>query len=291
MTERETEKSSSFLRIFLLISFILSAVAVASFGFWYSMKTSESISELPVLKPNKTVFKIKPEDPGGKVIPYQESQVLRILEGLTETDNRTEKLLLPDAAPELPPVALVKENSDVEEKLFIQQKNSVKHAENSTTTLKDLSEDKINPSNNEKNEIKLTDIIDQDNANLDLRNISNEDSQEKITNNKSKQSSNSESINKTVPPKINSSNKTYKVQLAAFAKREKAKQQAAILMEKHKNRLDGIRLEVTKIDTGSSGIYWRVITEPILQNRAVSTCNLLKSAGQDCIVRKIRKES
>ena len=36
----------------------------------------------------------------------------RILEGLTETDNRTEKLFLPDAAPELPPVALVKENSD-----------------------------------------------------------------------------------------------------------------------------------------------------------------------------------
>ena len=107
MTGRETEKSSSFLRIFLLISFILSAVAVASFGFWYSMKKSESISELPVLKPNKTVFKIKPEDPGGKVIRYQESQVLRILEGLTETDNRTEKLLLPDAAPELPPVALV----------------------------------------------------------------------------------------------------------------------------------------------------------------------------------------
>ena len=91
--------------------------------------------------------------------------------------------------------------------------------------------------------------------------------------------------------KIKSSNKTHKVQLAAFAKREKAKQQAAILMEKHKNRLNGIMLEVTKIDTGSSGIYWRVITEPLLQDRAVSTCNLLKSAGQDCIVRKIRKES
>ena len=163
----------------------------------------------------------------------------------------------------MPPVALVKENSDDEEKLFIQQKNSVKHADNSTTTLKDLSENKINPSNNEKNEIKLTDIIDQDNANLDLRNISNEDSQEKITNNKNEQSLIVEPINKPVPPKINSSNKTYKVQLAAFAKREKAKQQAAILMEKHKNRLNGIMLEVTKIDTGSSGIYWRVITEPL----------------------------
>ena len=290
MTGRETEESSSFARIFLLISFILSAVAVASFGFWYSMQKSESISELPVLKPNNTVFKIKPEDPGGKVIPYQESQVLRILEGLTETDNRTEKLLLPDAAPELPPVALVKENSD-EEELFIQQKNSVKHAENSTTSLRDLSENKINPLNNEKNEIKLTDIIDQDNASIDLANTSNEDPQENVTNNKNKQSSIVEPINKPVPPKIKSSNKTHKVQLAAFARREKAKQQAAILMEKHKNRLNGIMLEVTKIDTGSSGIYWRVITEPLLQNHAVSTCNLLKSAGQDCIVRKIRKES
>ena len=290
MTGRETEKSSSFLRIFLLISFILSAVAVASFGFWYSMQKSESISELPVLKPNNTVFKIKPEDPGGKVIPYQESQVLRILEGLTETDNRTEKLLLPDAAPELPPVALVEEKSD-EEELFIQQKSSVKNAENSTTISKDSLENKINPSDSEKNEIKLTDMIDQDNSSIELRNTSNEDSKEKITNNKNEQSLIVEPINKPVPPKINSSNKTYKVQLAAFAKREKAKQQAAILMEKHKNRLNGIMLEVTKIDTGSSGIYWRVITEPLLQNLAVSTCNLLKSAGQDCIVRKIRKES
>ena len=290
MTGRETKESSSFTRIFLLISFILSAVAVASFGFWYSMQKSESISELPVLKPNNTVFKIKPEDPGGKVIPYQESQVLRILEGLTETDNRTEKLLLPDAAPELPPVALVEEKSN-EEELFIQQKSSVKHAENSTTISKDSLENKINPSDSEKNEIKLTDIIDQDNASIELRNTSNEDSKQKITNNKNKQSFIVEPINKPVPPKINSSNITYKVQLAAFAKREKAKQQAAILMEKHKNRLNGIMLEVTKIDTGSSGIYWRVITEPLLQNRAVSTCNLLKSAGQDCIVRKIRKES
>ena len=290
MTGRETEKSSSFLRIFLLISFILSAVAVASFGFWYSMQKSGSISELPVLKPNNTVFKIKPEDPGGKVIPYQESQVLRILEGLTETDNRTEKLLLPDAAPELPPVALVEEKSD-EEELFIQQKSSVKHAENSTTISKDSLENKINPLDSEKNEIKLTDIIDQDNASIELRNTSNEDSKEKLTDNKNKQSLIVEPIKKPVPPKINSSNITYKVQLAAFAKREKAKQQAAILMEKHKNRLNGIMLEVTKIDTGSSGIYWRVITEPLLQNRAVSTCNLLKSAGQDCIVRKIRKES
>lgn len=290
MTGRETEKSSSFLRIFFLISFILSAVAVASFGFWYSMQKSESISELPVLKPNNTVFKIKPEDPGGKVIPYQESQVLRILEGLTETDNRTEKLLLPDAAPELPPVALVEEKSD-EEELFIQQKSSVKHAENSTTISRDSLENKINPSDSKKNEIKLTDIIDQDNASIELRNTSNEDSKEKITNNKNKQSLIVEPINKPVPPKINSSNITYKVQLAAFAKREKAKQQAAILMEKHKNRLNGIMLEVTKIDTGSSGIYWRVITEPLLQNHAISTCNLLKSAGQDCIVRKIRKES
>ncbi len=61
-------------------------------------------------------------------------------------------------------------------------------------------------------------------------------------------------------------------------------------MEKHKNRLEGIMLEVTKIDTGSSGIYWRVITQPLDETLALSTCDLLKSAGQDCIVRKIRQK-
>ena len=97
-------------------------------------------------------------------------------------------------------------------------------------------------------------------------------------------------VTKPEPPKQIAGKKTHKVQLAAFAKQEKAKQQAAILMEKHKNRLDGIMLEVTKIDTGSSGIYWRVITQPLNETLALSTCDLLKSAGQDCIVRKIRQE-
>ena len=97
-------------------------------------------------------------------------------------------------------------------------------------------------------------------------------------------------VPKPEPPKQIAGKKTHKVQLAAFAKQEKAKQQAAILMEKHKNRLDGIMLEVTKIDTGSSGIYWRVITQPLNETLALSTCDLLKSAGQDCIVRKIRQE-
>ena len=68
----------------------------------------------------------------------------------------------------------------IEEELFIQQKNSVKHAENSTTTLKDSLENKINPPNNEKDDIKLTDIIDQDNASIELQNTLNENSQEKL---------------------------------------------------------------------------------------------------------------
>ncbi len=80
-------------------------------AFWLSLQ-SGTTQELPVLRADKTPFKLKPEDRGGKVIPHQDSLVLEILEGLSENDNHSEKLRLPDAAPELPPVSLQIEDDE-----------------------------------------------------------------------------------------------------------------------------------------------------------------------------------
>ena len=275
MAELSAGKSNSSFGMFILIGFILSAITIAGAGFFYSMQSSGANSELPVLRADNTIFKFRPENPGGKNIPHQDSQVLKILEGLTEKDNITEKLRLPDAAPELPPVAIKKEN------------NSEKNLVSSETIFQD------NRSKTDiiDNRINLTNIIGSDNSTL----ISDTEQKQETSNNRILEN-NIENIptispaSKPVLPKEKSSKETHKVQLAAFAKQEKASQQAAILMEKHKMRLKGVILEVTQIDTGSSGIYWRVITEPLRKELAISTCDLLKSAGQDCIVRKIRKE-
>ena len=288
MSGTDPEKQKTSFRLVVLIGFIVLAIGIAGGGFWLSLQ-SGTTQEFPVLRADKTPFKLKPEDRGGKVIPHQDSLVLEILEGLSENDNQSEKLRLPDAAPELPPVALQIEDDIAQ----AEQQPDAQPADDLPNDLLENSNDKtqIASSNlaeetalepkSSAGQINLTSVIDDNNTSQ---------KGEVIEDKQVKDAPIIAPVPKPEPPKQIVGKKTHKVQLAAFAKQEKAKQQAAILMEKHKNRLDGIMLEVTKIDTGSSGIYWRVITQPLNETLAISTCDLLKSAGQDCIVRKIRQE-
>ena len=296
MSGTDPEKQKTSFRLVILIGFIVLAIGIAGGGFWLSLQ-SGTTQELPVLRADKTPFKFKPEDRGGKVIPHQDSLVLEILEGLSENDNQSEKLRLPDAAPELPPVALQIEGDVAPDEqqpdarpandLPDDLPNDLLEKSNDNTQIassNSAQETTIEPKSS-ADQINLTSVIDDNNTSQQGEVIG-----EVIEDKQVKDAPIIAPVPKPEPPKQIAGKKTHKVQLAAFAKQEKAKQQAAILMEKHKNRLDGIMLEVTKIDTGSSGIYWRVITQPLNETLALSTCDLLKSAGQDCIVRKIRQE-
>ena len=300
MSGTDPEKQKTSFRLVILIGFIVLAIGIAGGGFWLSLQ-SGTTQELPVLRADKTPFKFKPEDRGGKVIPHQDSLVLEILEGLSENDNQSEKLRLPDAAPELPPVALQIEGdvpqdeqqpdarppNDLPDDLPDETPNDLLENSNDNTQIassNSAQETALEPKSS-ADQINLTSAIDDNNTSQQGEVVG-----EVIEDKQVKDAPIIAPVTKPEPPKQIAGKKTHKVQLAAFAKQEKAKQQAAILMEKHKNRLDGIMLEVTKIDTGSSGIYWRVITQPLNETLALSTCDLLKSAGQDCIVRKIRQE-
>ena len=296
MSGTDPEKQKTSFRLVILIGFIVLAIGIAGGGFWLSLQ-SGTTQELPVLRADKTPFKFKPEDRGGKVIPHQDSLVLEILEGLSENDNQSEKLRLPDAAPELPPVALQIEGDVAQDEqqpdarpandLPDDLPNDLLEKSNDNTQIassNSAQETTIEPKSS-ADQINLTSVIDDNNTSQQGEVVG-----EVIEDKQVKDAPIIAPVTKPEPPKQILGKKTHKVQLAAFAKQEKAKQQAAILMEKHKNRLDGIMLEVTKIDTGSSGIYWRVITQPLNETLALSTCDLLKSAGQDCIVRKIRQE-
>ena len=77
------------------------------------------------------------------------------------------------------------------------------------------------------------------------------------------------------------------VQLAAFRNQEKAEEVAALLTEKHRDRLQGLTLGIMQADTGASGVFWRVTTEPLPTEDARALCDSLKRAGQDCIFRKV----
>ena len=79
----------------------------------------------------------------------------------------------------------------------------------------------------------------------------------------------------------------YQVQAAAFRNEERAVRAAALLQHQHKSRLRGVRIGITPHDAGSNGTFWRVVSEEMSRGEAVHLCNVLRSAGQDCILRPL----
>ena len=76
------------------------------------------------------------------------------------------------------------------------------------------------------------------------------------------------------------------IQLAAFRNDEKANEIASLLSEKHSSRLQGVRLQTMRLDTGSNGVFFRVVSAPMSRAEAENTCTKLRQAGQDCFLRK-----
>ena len=77
------------------------------------------------------------------------------------------------------------------------------------------------------------------------------------------------------------------IQLAAFRNNEKAQEIASLLSEKHSFRLQGVRLQTMRLDTGSNGVFFRVVSAPMARAKAEYTCTKLRRAGQDCFLRKL----
>ena len=76
------------------------------------------------------------------------------------------------------------------------------------------------------------------------------------------------------------------IQLAAFRNDDKAKEIASLLSEKHSSRLQGVRLQTMRLDTGTNGVFFRVVSAPMSRAEAENTCTKLRRAGQDCFLRK-----
>ena len=88
------------------------------------------------------------------------------------------------------------------------------------------------------------------------------------------------------PPVKQTDEPAFMIQLAAFRSAEKAEEIANLLSAKHESRLDGINLQTMRLDTGSNGIFFRVISPPLPRAEAETACNNLRRAGQDCFLRK-----
>ena len=76
------------------------------------------------------------------------------------------------------------------------------------------------------------------------------------------------------------------IQLAAFRSAKKAEEIASLLSAKHGSRLDDIKLQTMRLDTGANGVFFRVVSPPLPRAQAETACTNLRRAGQDCFLRK-----
>ena len=74
------------------------------------------------------------------------------------------------------------------------------------------------------------------------------------------------------------------IQFAAFKTEKSAKTTAALLSQKHAERLNGVELGHIK-----RGEYWRVVSDPMPRADAARLCSVFRSVGQDCITKLLEE--
>ena len=218
-------------------------------------------------------IKVKPDDVGGKAIKNQDSAVMSMIANNTKSDADVENLRPLSSKPELPPITLAEETLKTA---------PVKQTDSKTTI--DIA--KIDPKSTES-EIK-TSTLKSDNETVSKEKIENVKAPTSLIPTAKPEVKKKKSADVKPKKTPNTDDPLYRVQLAAFRNADKGTEVASLLTEKHRTRLNNTILETSKIETKDNGIFWRIVTEPLSRADADNLCTLLKRAGQDCILRKVK---
>ena len=304
----ETHGKSGFPRLVLIILILLVGLAglVSAGGFLLLLGNGGS-QDVPIIKAEATAYKERPEEPGGLQIDHQNSSVMTILEKLDPADETIDRLQLPEAEPELPPVRLAENAAGQETKPPANPPAESKNQDRQSTpadkmALKKVADDEAPEKDKPAKDTpaaKAGAVSAAGQEEAKAGDAQPDANQPAVTAAPAprpaipKQAARSPDKARIITkPVVTDPNKPQMmVQLAAFRKQEKAEQAAAILGRDHKDRLNGSELGVMQIDAGSSGIFWRVITPALAPQDARQICDRLKRAGQDCILRRVAQTS
>lgn len=254
---REGDASSKGLSPLVIMGAIGAMMVVIGTGVYLVQSISNSAPvNVVVLKAEADSFKEKPEQAPEEEGAGSQSSVMTMLDELQQSKDDVEILSLKPEAPEMP---------EIEVETPVADDAKAIEAEADET-------DKVEASDSEQTQTAALDTQE-----------ATEDTDDTDDTAKPKKRPLKPLVSK------NSSVKgpSLMVQLAAFRDQKKAEEVAALLTEKHKERLQGLGLGIMQADTGSSGIFWRVTTEPLPTEDARALCDALKRAGQDCIFRKV----
>ncbi|WP_438997544.1 SPOR domain-containing protein [Candidatus Puniceispirillum sp.] len=263
-------------RSLLVLALITMAAGVVTYFLMPIFLPADQI-DVQIISAPEGPIKVKPDDIGGKAIENQDSAVMSMIANNSKSDVDVENLRPLSSDPELPPVTLSEASKESKAEAETQTQNDNK------TTMKVASA-----------EVKSLDAEDtRPPLTSDNETVSNESSAGKKapkslipTAKPADKPQKPAKVKQKQTPK--SDEPLYRVQLAAFRNDDKAAEVASLLTQKHRTRLNDIILEITKIETKDNGVFWRIVTETLVRVDADNLCTLLKRAGQDCILRKVK---
>ena len=205
-------------------------------------------TDVIVVKAIDGAIKVKPADPGGMTVPHQDLLVIDMLKSGGADTGEVETLQTRASAPEPPPIS----------------------AEKTDSAAADLAPDPTTPASPAPPDAPDAPDAGSENA-AEIQ----------------KKTVIAPSVTPATKPAIKQSDgPVFVIQLAAFRNDDKAKEIASLLSEKHSSRLQGVRLQTMRLDTGSNGVFFRVVSAPMSRAEAENTCTKLRRAGQDCFLRK-----
>ena len=267
---REGDEARASFSPAMIIALIVAVGIAAAIGTYVTQMVSDNAPvDVVVLKSDVVDYKTKPEEVSAKPDAGAQSSVMTMLDELNASKDDVEVLSLKPDAPEMPEVAIPSE-AETDEKDPVTEV-----AENQAQSAK-IAKPGATP---DKPESKKEAEKEADNAGGNA------------SENNGEENGAAKPLKRPIKPLVIENpvakGPSMMVQLAAFRNQEKAEEVAALLTEKHKDRLQGLSLGIMQADTGSSGIFWRVTTEPLPTEDARTLCDNLKRAGQDCIFRKV----
>ncbi len=282
MSDIAPPKKSRFARLFIII-ILLSMLGGGGWAAWTYIVQPPPENSPVVLRADPTPFRVKPADGTQTTIPNQDSTFMNLIDGNAEANQNSEVISLSDPAPEPPPVAVTKpkdetaqlesENNPVLEDTDVQKQEVIQRNEADNKQFADVDARTSDGQSDTDNAQENATSPEVEQKKLDLTAALNA------------------SAMPAPRPKVTKSGQVeMMVQLAAFRKEDKAKTAAALLNQKHANRLRGHQLDVRSIKSTDGQVFWRVITDPIPKQDALSICDGLKRAGQDCIIRQTKAQ-
>jgi len=247
--DKQSHKSKLIWLVFLGI--IIGLGAIGGFVIWpqLSLKTP---ADVIIVKAVDGPIKVKPLDPGGTTVAHQDLLVIDMLKnGVVNTDE-VETLRPVLSSPEPPPIDGGK------------PENATDQASSQTDNM--AAADKVPAPASEAGKASTP----------------------SVTTPKTDTEKPKPKPEKTIAqaPTKQGDGPAFVIQLAAFRSAEKAEEIANLLSEKHSSRLESIKLQTMRLDTGANGIFFRVVSPPLPRPLAETACAKLRRAGQDCFLRK-----